>query len=95
MRTFYEWLPVLAIVLPPAGAVWYVLRRGRSARVAAWFVVPYWTLLIAVVLWLFGFKGFQLLGAIVLVAGVGALGFFSNAIAIDALVQWVRSFRRL
>lgn len=91
MRTVYEWLPVLVGLLPPVGAVLYVVRRGRSARAAAWFVVPYWTILITFVFWLFRFRGFELLGAVVVVAGGASLIFYSNAIALDALV---RRFKR-
>jgi hypothetical protein len=93
LREFYAWLPIPVLLLPEAVAVWYVVRRGRSARVAGRFVVPYWTLLITLVYWLFGFRGFELLGAIVVTAGVGALGFYSNAIAVDSLVEWFKSCR--
>jgi hypothetical protein len=87
MRTLYAWLPILVGVLPPVGVVWYVVRRGRSVRVAAWFVVPYWTILTTLGFWVFGFRGLELLGAVVLVAGVASLVFYSNAMMIDALVR--------
>ncbi len=94
LRTFYEWLPILAYLLPEVGAVWYVVRRGRSATVAGRFVVPYWTFLSALVCFgVLGLRGFGLLGGIVLFAGLAALGFYSNAIAIDSLVDTFKNWR--
>ncbi len=94
LRTFYEWLPILAYLLPEVGAVWYVVRRGRSATVAGRFVVPYWTFLSALLCFaVLGLRGFGLLGGIVLFAGLAALGFYSNAIAIDSLVDTFKNWR--
>jgi hypothetical protein len=58
-------LIILAMTLPPAGATWFVLKRGKSARAAALFIVPYYSMPILLLLWGVGVKGIRLLGAVV------------------------------
>jgi hypothetical protein len=82
----YAGLIILAMGLPFAGAVWLAQKRGKSARTAALFLGPYYTLPIVLLLWATGTKGIRLLAeAIGVVAVITPLLYYRLGIMEDRL----------
>jgi hypothetical protein len=78
-------LVILAIGLPFAGAAWFELKRGKSARAAAPLLVPYYSIPIVLLLWATGVKGIRLLGEAVGVVAIVTLFCYGWLRRIDVL----------
>jgi hypothetical protein len=85
-------LVLLAIMLPMAGAVWFVQKRGKSARAAALFLVPYYSLPIVLLLWATGVNGIRLLAGGVGVVAVVTLLCYGSLGRIDYYLSWNKQY---
>jgi len=67
LKYLYTWLGILVISLPVAIVYWRAIKRGKSARTTAPFVLPYLVMLALAFFWITGVRGVALLGVIVLI----------------------------
>jgi hypothetical protein len=85
-------LVLLGTALPYAGAVWFALKRGKSTRAAALFLVPYYSLPIVLLLWATGAKGIRLLGEAVGVVAIITLLCYGSLNRIDNYLSWRKQY---
>lgn len=85
-------LVLLAIILPAVGAVWFVQKRGKSARAAALFLGPYYSLPIVLILWVTGTKGLRLLAEAVGVVAAISLLCYGWLLRVDYYLSWRKQY---